>query len=78
MKHSLYLIQEIGTAIQPMGNWIKFFRHRKYGYNIILLNLIDRQIRSLEYEVAHMKISNFFAIVPISAFMCVTRGMVKN
>ena len=59
--------------------WIKFFsQHRKYGYNIILIaqfdRMIDRQIRSLvEYEVAHMKMSNFFKFLPFTSFMAVMR-----
>lgn len=60
-------------------DWIQFFsQHRKLGYNIILIaqfdRMIDRQIRCLvEYEVAHMKVNNYFRILPISAFLCVTR-----
>lgn len=60
-------------------NWIKFFsQHRKFGYNIILIaqfdRMIDRQIRSLvEYEVSHMKVNNFFVILPISCFLAVER-----
>lgn len=59
--------------------WIKFFsQHRKFGYNIIMIaqndRMIDRQIRSLvEYEVAHMKINNYFRIIPITVFLAVTR-----
>lgn len=59
--------------------WIRFFsQHRKYGYTIILTcqfdRMIDRQIRSLvEYEVAHMKIGNYFKFLPFTAFMCITR-----
>ena len=59
--------------------WIKFFsQHRKYGYNIIMIaqfdRMIDKQIRSLvEYEVAHMKINNFFVLMPGTFFLCVER-----
>lgn len=59
--------------------WIKFFsQHRKFGYNIIMIaqndRMIDRQIRSLvEYEVAHMKVNNYFRIIPITVFLAVTR-----
>lgn len=58
--------------------WIKFFsQHRKYGYNFILIaqfdRMIDKQIRSLvEYEVAHMKINNYFPFLP-TIFLCVER-----
>lgn len=60
-------------------DWIKFFsQHRKFGYNIILIaqndRMIDRQIRALvEYEVAHMKINNYFRIIPITVFLAVNR-----
>lgn len=59
--------------------WIKFFsEHRKYGYNFILIaqfdRMLDRQIRSLiEYEVSHMKMNNYFKIIPKTAFLCVER-----
>lgn len=59
--------------------WLTFFsQHRKYGYNFILIAqadfMIDKQIRGLiEYEVAHMKINNFFSLLPIKAFLAVTR-----
>lgn len=60
-------------------DWIKFFsQHRKLGFNFILIaqfdRMIDRQIRCLvEYEVAHMKMNNYFRIVPITVFLAVTR-----
>lgn len=60
-------------------DWIKFFsQHRKYGYTIILVTqfdrMLDRQIRALvEYEIVHMKIGNFFKLLPVTAFMAVTR-----
>lgn len=60
-------------------DWIKFFsQHRKLGFNFIVIaqfdRMIDRQIRCLiEYEVAHMKINNFWSIIPMTAFLCVTR-----
>lgn len=60
-------------------DWIKFFsQHRKLGYNFILIaqfdRMIDKQIRCLiEYEVAHMKINNYFRIIPITVFLAVTR-----
>jgi len=60
-------------------DWIKFFsQHRKLGFNFILIaqfdRMIDRQIRCLiEYEVAHMKVNNFFRIIPLTVFLCVTR-----
>jgi len=60
-------------------DWIKFFsQHRKLGFNFILIaqfdRMIDRQIRCLiEYEIAHMKINNFFSLLPICAFLCVQR-----
>lgn len=60
-------------------DWIVFFtQHRKLGFDFVLVaqndRMIDRQIRCLvEYEVAHMKISNYFRILPITAFLCVQR-----
>lgn len=65
----------------PKGrmDWIKFFsQHRKYGYTIIMIaqfdRMIDRQIRSLvEYEVSHLKMSNYFRVLPFTSFMCVMR-----
>lgn len=59
--------------------WLTFFsQHRKYGYNFILIAqadfMIDKQIRGLiEYEVAHLKINNFFSMLPIKTFLAVTR-----
>lgn len=59
--------------------WIKFFsQHRKFGYNFVLISqfdrMLDRQIRSLiEYEVAHLKLNNFWKFIPITFFMCVER-----
>lgn len=60
-------------------DWIKFFsQHRKLGFNFILIaqfdRMLDRQIRCLiEYEIAHMKINNYFRIIPITVFLAVTR-----
>jgi zona occludens toxin (predicted ATPase) len=60
-------------------DWIKFFtQHRKLGFNFILIaqfdRMLDRQIRCLiEYEIAHMKVNNFFRIIPMTVFLCVTR-----
>ena len=60
-------------------DWIKFFsQHRKLGFNMILIaqfdRMLDRQIRCLiEYEITHMKINNYFSIIPVSAFLAVTR-----
>lgn len=60
-------------------DWIKFFsQHRKFGFNVILVaqndRMLDRQIRSLvEYEIAHMKINNYFLILPFTVFLAVTR-----
>jgi len=60
-------------------DWIKFFsQHRKLGYTIILIaqfdRMIDRQIRCLiEYEVAHMKINNYWRIIPVTCFIVVHR-----
>lgn len=59
--------------------WIKFFtQHRKLGFNFILIaqndRMLDRQIRCLiEYEVSHMKMSNFFRFLPFTSFLAVTR-----
>lgn len=58
-------------------DWIKFFtQHRKLGFDFILIaqndRMIDRQIRCLiEYEISHMKMSNYFRILPITAFLAV-------
>lgn len=60
-------------------DWIKFFsQHRKLGFTVILIaqfdRMIDRQIRCLvEYEVAHLKVNNYFRILPFSAFLAVHR-----
>lgn len=60
-------------------DWIKFFsQHRKFGYNVILVaqndRMLDRQIRALvEYEIAHMKMNNYFMILPFTVFLAVTR-----
>ncbi len=60
-------------------DWIVFFtQHRKLGFDFILIaqndRMIDRQIRCLvEYEIAHMKIGNYFRLIPFTAFMCVQR-----
>lgn len=59
--------------------WIIFFtQHRKLGFDFILIaqndRMIDRQIRSLvEYEVAHLKIGNYFRFLPITVFLAVQR-----
>lgn len=59
--------------------WIKFFsQHRKLGFNFILIaqfdRMLDRQIRCLiEYEVAHMKVNNYFRLIPLTTFLVVTR-----
>ena len=59
--------------------WIEFFsQHRKLGYNFILIaqfdRMLDRQIRCLiEYEVAHLKVNNYFRIIPITTFLAVQR-----
>lgn len=59
--------------------WIKFFsQHRKLGFNFILIaqfdRMLDRQIRCLiEYEIAHMKINNYFRVLPLTCFLAVTR-----
>lgn len=67
------------TQADTRLNWIKFFsQHRKLGYSIILIaqfdRMIDRQIRCLiEYEVAHMKINNYWRIIPVTCFIVVHR-----
>lgn len=59
--------------------WIKFFsQHRKFGFNIILVcqndRMLDRQIRVMtEYEVAHLKVNNYFKIIPLTVFLAITR-----
>jgi len=71
--------REWGTNSKKRLDWIKFFsQHRKYGYNFILIaqfdRMIDRQIRCLiEYEMAHMKINNYFILLPFTLFLCVQR-----
>lgn len=60
-------------------DWIKFFtQHRKLGFDFILIaqndRMLDRQIRCLvEYEVSHMKIGNYFRLLPVTAFLAVQR-----
>lgn len=60
-------------------DWIVFFtQHRKLGFDFILIaqndRMIDRQIRCLvEYEVAHMKIGNYFRFLPFTCFLAVQR-----
>lgn len=59
-------------------DWIVFFtQHRKLGFDFILIaqndRMIDRQIRCLvEYEVSHMKIGNYFRMLPFTVFLAVT------
>lgn len=75
----LYNSRDWGSNSNRRMEWIKFFsQHRKFGYNFILIaqfdRMIDRQIRSLiEYEVAHMKMNNFFWFLPFTFFLCVER-----
>lgn len=75
----LFNSRDWGTNSNKRMAWIKFFsQHRKYGYNFIMIaqfdRMIDRQIRSLiEYEVAHMKMNNFFVFLPFTFFLCVER-----
>lgn len=58
-------------------DWIKFFtQHRKLGFDFILIaqndRMLDRQIRCLiEYEISHMKMSNYFRFLPITVFLAV-------
>ena len=75
----LFNSRDWGTNSKLRMSWIKFFsQHRKYGFNFILIaqfdKMIDRQIRSLvEYEVVHMKMNNFFILLPFTFFLCVER-----
>ena len=75
----LFNSRDWGTNSKKRMAWIKFFsQHRKYGFNFIMIaqfdKMIDKQIRSLvEYEVAHMKINNFFWFLPTTFFLCVER-----
>lgn len=75
----LFNSRDWGTNSHKRMAWIKFFsQHRKYGFNFIMISqfdkMIDKQIRSLiEYEVAHMKINNFFMILPTTFFLCIER-----
>lgn len=75
----LFNSRDWGTNSKKRMDWIKFFsQHRKYGYNFIMIaqfdKMIDKQIRSLiEYEVAHMKMNNFFKILPLTYFLCIER-----
>ena len=60
-------------------NWLTFFsQHRHYGFNFILITqgdfMIDKQIRGLvEYEIAHLKMNNFFSWLPLKAFLSIER-----
>lgn len=75
----LFNSRDWGTNSNKRMAWIKFFsQHRKYGYNFIMIaqfdRMIDKQIRSLvEYEVAHMKMNNFFVFLPLTFFLCIER-----
>lgn len=75
----LFNSRDWGTNSGKRMAWIKFFsQHRKYGYNFIMIaqfdRMIDKQIRSLiEYEVAHMKMNNFFMFLPLTFFLCIER-----
>lgn len=75
----LFNSRDWGTNSNKRMSWIKFFsQHRKYGYNFIMIaqfdRMIDKQIRSLiEYEVAHMKMNNFFMFLPFTFFLCIER-----
>lgn len=59
--------------------WIKFFtQHRKLGFDFILIaqndRMLDRQIRCLvEYEISHLKIGNYFRLLPFTVFLAVQR-----
>lgn len=76
---ALFNCRDYGTNSNTRMDWIKFFsQHRKLGYNFIMIaqydRAIDKQIRTLaEYEVAHFKMSNFFKILPGTAFLAVER-----
>lgn len=75
----LFNSRDWGTNSNKRMAWIKFFsQHRKYGFNFIMISqfdkMIDKQIRSLiEYEIAHMKMNNFFIFLPMTFFLCVER-----
>jgi len=75
----LFNSRDWGTNSKLRMSWIKFFsQHRKYGFNFIMIaqfdKMIDKQIRALiEYEVAHMKVNNFFWFLPTTFFLCVER-----
>lgn len=68
-----------GSTSRIRMQWLKFFsQHRKLGYNFILVaqsdKQIDKQIRlNIEYDVIHKKINNFFAFLPLTTFLAVTR-----
>ncbi|MDD4548096.1 MAG: zonular occludens toxin domain-containing protein [Bacilli bacterium] len=75
----LFNSRDWGSNSKKRMAWIKFFsQHRKYGFNFILIAqfdlMIDKQIRALiEYEVAHMKMNNFFMFIPMTFFLCIER-----
>lgn len=75
----LYNSRDWGTNSKKRMAWITFFsQHRKYGYNIILIaqfdRMIDKQIRALiEYEISHLKMNNYFILLPITFFLCIER-----
>lgn len=75
----LFNSRDWGTNSKKRMDWIKFFsKHRKYGYNFIMIaqfdKMIDKQIRALiEYEIAHFKMNNFFWFLPTTFFLCVER-----
>lgn len=76
---TLFNSRDWGSNSSKRMEWIKFFsQHRKLGFNFILVaqfdRMIDKQIRHLiEYEVAHMKINNFFVLLPFTFFLAVER-----
>lgn len=80
----LFNSRDYGTNSKKRMEWIKFFsQHRKLGYNFILIaqydRAVDKQIRTLvEYEIAHMKLSNYFRLLPFTAFLCVERWYLQR
>lgn len=90
---TLVVLDEAGTLFNSRNwnsnagsrmEWIKFFSlHRKLGFNFILVaqqdRMIDKQIRGLiEYDISHMKINNFFWMLPFTFFLAVERWYGQN
>lgn len=75
----LFNSRDWGTNSKKRMDWIKFFsQHRHFGFDFILIaqfdRMLDRQIRCLiEYDVSHHKLNNWLIILPVTAFVAVTK-----